>query len=403
MPPRPRVLVLATAYRAGPWAVRSLAAAGYDVVGAHEAGRVNGARSAACPRPRRYPSPVARPDDFLQAVRDLCAREAIDVVLPAAEDVTRVLAQRRPDLGDAVVACPDAAAYAAVCDKGRLAATAARAGVAHPATVVVGPDGPRGPWPPLPSIVKPRISGEDLGAAAPACMAHDEDGRREAVAGLLGAGLEAIVQEWVAGGRWTCQSVREPAGRLDFVASRIECDHPRGAGVGSVMHTTADPPPVLRERVAALLDLIGYRGPSTIGFIERDGEPLVHDVNLRLGSSVGLVMRSGLDMPRRAVEVAMGVPAPPQPPVRPTTYVRVDGEASALAAALSGRGDGEPARAIAWRLLRAAAGPGAMLDPFPLDPFWAGHLVGSRLLVSARAARRGLAGRGTPVRPAPAR
>jgi hypothetical protein len=255
----------------------------------------------------------------------------------------------------------------------------------------------------MPSIVKPRISGEDLGEAAPARLAHDEDERDEAVAGLLDAGLEAIVQEWVAGDRWTCQSVRDGAGRLDFVASRVECDHPRGAGVASVMHTTAEPPPALRERVAALLGLIGYRGPSTIGFIERDGEPLVHDVNLRLGSSVGLVIRSGLDMPRRAVEVALGVPAPPQPPVRPTTYVRVDGEVAALAAALSGRGGGEPARRVAGRLLRAAVHPQGMLDPFPLDPFWAAHLTGSRLLVSARAARRGLAGRETPVSPAPAR
>jgi predicted ATP-grasp superfamily ATP-dependent carboligase len=392
------VLVLATAFRAGPWAVRSLAAADYAVVGAHEEGLMAGGRSLACPRPRRYPSPAREPDAFVEAVRDICRRESIDVVLPAAEDTARVMAERQPDLGGVVVVGPDREAYSALCDKWRLVRSAGRAGVDHPHTITVGLEGPKGPWPPLPSIVKPRISGEDLGRASASISVATPQERADAIGRLRTAGLDAIVQERVEGQRWTCQSVRDGDGRLDFTASRVDFDHPRGAGVASVMHTVPDHPAALREGVAALLDLIDYRGPSTIGFIERDGRCYVHDVNLRLGSSVGLVIRSGLDMPRRAVEVALGIPAPPQPPLRSTYYVRLDGELSALAGAVRGRGDGERARTVAARLLRAALRPDGMVDPRPLDPFWYSRVVGLRALCLARSAHDAVGRRGRPLR-----
>jgi predicted ATP-grasp superfamily ATP-dependent carboligase len=382
-----RVLVLATAFRSGPWAVRSLARAGYHVIGAHEEGPLAGGRSLACMRPLRYPSPVHDPGAFVKAVREICRREAIAVVLPAAEDTARVLAERQPDLGGAVVVGPDRETYAALCDKWRLVRSSARAGVDHPHTIVVGPEGPRGPWPPLPAIVKPRISGEDLGHASAAVSVATPEERADAIAGLRAAGLEAIVQERVEGQRWTCQSVRDADGRLDFTASRVDRDYPRGAGVASVMHTVPDHPAALRESVAALLGLVDYRGPSTIGFIEREGRCYVHDVNLRLGSSVGLVIASGLDMPRRSVEVALGLPAPAQPPLRSTYYVRLDGEVNALARALTGRRIGEPASAVAGRLLRAIARRDGMVDPQPLDPFWTGRLAGVKALCLARRVR----------------
>ena len=56
-------------FRAGPWACRSLAGAGYRVVGAHQEGRLAGGRSLACRTPRRYPSPLDEPEAFIASLR----------------------------------------------------------------------------------------------------------------------------------------------------------------------------------------------------------------------------------------------------------------------------------------------------------------------------------------------
>ena len=386
------VLVLCTGYRAGPWAMRSMRSAGYRVVGAHHEGICTGGRSRACARPRRYPSPTGDPEGFVRAVAEICAQEEISVVLPASEDTARVLAEMRPDLGDAVVVGPDREAYAALCDKGRLAETAALAGVDHPCGVVVGPDGPDGPWPDLPGVVKPRISGEDIGGLPAAIWVRTPEERDAAIEALIEVGNEAVVQEELRGQRWVGQSVRDADGSLELVASRIDRDYPRSAGVASLMRTVAEPPAELAESIGRLLDLVDYRGPSTISLIATGDRWAVHDVNLRLGSSVALVMRSGLDMPRRAVEVARGAPAHVAGPRRPTTYVRLDGELGAASDALRGRGEGDTARRALGHVTSALTSRDAIVDPSPFDPFWLANLGAScvlqRFVRGARAVRR---------------
>jgi predicted ATP-grasp superfamily ATP-dependent carboligase len=291
------------------------------------------------------------------------------VVLSAAEDTARVLAERQPFLAGAAVVGPDREVYAALCDKGRLAATAGLAGVGHPETVVVAADGTHGPWPPLPSVVKPRISGEDIGDLPAAVPVSTPSERAAAVTALTAAGRQAIVQEFVTGERWVAQSVRDHDGRLDIVCSFIERDHPRGAGVASRMRVDPDPPPEVPAAVERLLGLTGYAGPSTISFIGHGDRWKVHDVNLRLGSSVGLVIRAGLDMPRRAVEVALGLPPSPPPRPRPNAYARLDGEVGAIADAMRGRAHGESPLGVARGLLHLAVGRRGMVDPSPLEPF----------------------------------
>jgi hypothetical protein len=395
------VLVLSTDFRAGPWACRSLAAAGYRVVGAHRAGRLAGGRSLACPRPRRYPSPTASPDGFVAAVREICIRERIAAVLPGAEDTARVLAEREPDLAGAVPVGPDRAIYAALCDKGLLAETAERAGVDHPRTITVDAGGPSGPWPALPSVVKPRISGEDLRGAPAAVSVTDAAARDRAVAALLSAGLAAVVQERVEGVRWVGHCVRHGDGTLDLVASRIDRDYPRAAGTASLQRTVLDVPPALEWGVRCLLDEVDYRGPATVSFLDDGHRMVVHDVNLRLGASVGIVIRSGLDMPRRAVEAALGRGAGVHGARRSIRYARVDGEVAATIDALRGRGDGDPAHRIFGRLVSAGISRDGMVDPFPLDPFWSGTIAAQRAVAVARRALRRRPAEPPPAPPAP--
>jgi carbamoyl-phosphate synthase large subunit len=385
------VLVAPSDFRAGPWACRSLTAAGYRVVGAHQEGRFAGGRSLACRSPRRYPSPLDDPDGFVEALHGIVARDGVVALLPTSEDVVRVLASHGPELG-AVVVGPSHEQYQRLCDKGALAIAAAEAGVDHPGTVVVGADGPEGTLPPLPCVVKPRISGEEMHGTAVAVTVRTEAERDAAVAALLEEGRDALVQALLDGPRWFAHSVG--LGRdFRFLAFEAFDDNPRGSGPASFLRTARAPEGV-REATLRLMELIDYAGPCSLSFIESDGRPQVHDVNLRLGATVGASIRSGFDIPRLAVDIALGRSIPAENgDARTITYVRMDGELGAMVDEFRGRGTGEGRGPLAARLAKGIAAPGWMIDPSPFDPFLVSTLAGRSLLNAARAARRTARGR----------
>ena len=81
------MLVVASDFRAGPWAIRSLSRAGYDVLGAHTRGSLSGGRSLACPRPLRHPGVLTEPALMLEWISETLRERRIDAVLGATEDV----------------------------------------------------------------------------------------------------------------------------------------------------------------------------------------------------------------------------------------------------------------------------------------------------------------------------
>lgn len=129
--------------------------------------------------------------------------------------------------------------------------------------------------------------------------------------------------------------------------------------------------PDLEAATGELLDQVAYRGPGSVQLIERDGEVFVHDMNLRLVYSVGAAVAAGLDMPRLAVDDALGR-------VRPGEVIRVEeelhyvwltGELRNLANGVRRRSPEEPPGRIAADLVLAALSPRRVLDPFDLtDP-----------------------------------
>ncbi|HWH15318.1 MAG TPA: hypothetical protein VNT51_11285 [Miltoncostaeaceae bacterium] len=354
---------MSTRFRAGPWACRSLRGAGFRVVGADGLGRSG--RSLQCPKPLRVPSAAREPAAFRAAVAELCRCEGIAAVLPVSEDATRVLAMDPPDLSGAVLVGPTRPQFAALCDKAALAAAAGFAGVDHPETVVVPPGGAPEAWPPLPSIVKPGMLGEDAPVAAAVAVDTPAE-RRRALEDVWRAGATAIVQEFVTGRRWSVHGVRSGEG---YWASAIlvAASYPRTVGTTSFARCVT-PPPGLLEATERLLALVDYRGPCSFNVIERDGRFLVHDVNLRLSSSIALTIHSGLDVPALAVAGALGLPAAGAPPRPGAAYVRLDGEGAALVDALRA-GDVRDAATRAALIARAATADDHVLDPPVLEPF----------------------------------
>lgn len=376
------VLALWVGYRSGPWTVRSLERTGYRVLRAHPEGARDGSMPGR-PRPLPYPSPLDDPDGFVRTIAAICAAEDVACVLPVDEDIVRLLAERGPELAGAAVAGPTREQYSALCDKAALGATAQRLGVAHPETLEVGEDRRSGDWPPLPSIVKPSISGSH-GATSRPTLVWTEAERERAIGGLLAAGIPALVQQRLTGPRWVGHCVRA-ARSFAFLGFRVHRDHPRGDGPASVM-TTARVPQEVVDGTRRLLEGVGYIGPCSLSFIEHEGRFLVHDVNLRLGATVGASVRSGFDIPRMAVAAALGRDLAPPRRTRRVAYVSLDGELRELLSALRRRPeDGDGALEVARRIATGMLHPRHMLDPSPFDPGWvlqraarAGRVIGSR-------------------------
>ena len=383
VPTRPPVLVLWTGYPAGPRIVRSLRRAGFPVVGAHPRGEPGG-RSRGCARPVRYPSPTAEPARFLGAVARICRERRIAAIVPVDEDIVRLLAERGDEVPGPVVVGPDAHQYRTLCDKRALAETARALGLDVPATIEVGPDGPDGPWPALPSIVKPRTSRSDVARPRSVATADERDA---CVAELMAGGHTALVQERVVGSRWVVHSVRAP-GVFEHVAFRVLDEWPRTAGPAGVMRPEPAPAGVV-ETVRRLLDHVDYRGPSGVSVLASGDRRYAHDANLRFGATVEVSVNAGFDLPRWAVETALGLAGEPfgGAPAR-GTYMRLDFELAALVAAMRRRRDGGAPLPIVRRAAAIGLSPRGRLDPFPLDPFWIGPLAGRAVRRAVRAVAR---------------
>ena len=310
-----------------------------------------------------------------------------------------MLAANPEAAGDAVLVGPDAAQYSALCDKGLLGITAARAGVRHPESVIVGRAGTHGPLP-CPAVVKPCESGEAVEAdVLKAVIARTPGERDAAIASLLDAGADAIVQEVVEGVRWNahCVATRDT---IHGFANRVLREYPRERGITSLGSSLAMPAG-LRDAAWRLAREVGFRGILSVQGFERHGTFTIHDVNLRMPASIGMTIRAGLDLPRLAVNDALGHPpiAPPSEPV-PTSYVCLDLEAAALFDAARGRIPGETARSVLRETARhLRAGERRVLDPNPLDPFWLPYRAARSTVAPlrrARAARRRVAAAHSP-------
>ena len=141
--------------------------------------------------------------------------------------------------------------------------------------------------------------------------------------------------------------------------------------MSSVQTVAGLAPPELRRASQQLLEFLDYQGPGSFQFIERDGRFYLHDVNLRLPSSVALTMLAGLDMPRLAVEVALGRDAAlGSVRVRQNVrYVWLHGELRNLANRVRERQPFRRLWEIASEILLAALSPRRVLDQFILsDP-----------------------------------
>jgi hypothetical protein len=263
---------------------------------------------------------------------------------------------------------PDRERFGRLCDKEGLRATAAAAGITSPAAAVVTAEGVEGERPPLPVYVKTLGGAAEGVPAGRPVRVTDEQSFEEAIERLVVTGRSALVQEEVNGAQWRFHFVRH-AGRTAHLAARTLGDYPHRVGQSTISHFGVTPP-ALEEVGMRLIEHADFDGAGSIQFVEREGIWYVHDANLRMPASVGGTIAAGLDMPRLAVEVALGIAAPIQPvTVRPVKIVQLPGEVEALRDALGHRPGGRSAASVLGGMARAAVMPHQRLIPFDLtDP-----------------------------------
>lgn len=384
---RGTIVAVWTGYRAGPWAVRSLRAAGWDVIGMHPEDEGSG-RSTACLKPRACPSVAHDEEAFVDAVVRACREAGARAVLPMGEEAVRVLAEHAPDLGSTVLVGPDSAQYVALCDKRELGENAARVGVGTPPGVVVTADGPDGDWPALPSYVKTR-DGVAPDRSTAAVRVETPAERERAIAELIDGGCTALVEERIAAPQVVVHGVRAADGSFAGVSAATVRNFPRGAGSPTVSIAAAPDHPVV-DATRRLFESVDYVGPGNAQFFVRDGELMVHDVNLRLPASVGIAIRVGLDVPALGVAAALGESVPPFTYAPGLRYVSVGDEVKGLGDRTPPEAGGASRREVARDILRGAVGRGAMLDPPLSDPLWAAADLTSAARRTARRVRRRL-------------
>lgn len=380
----------------GAWACKSLASAGFKVIAGEDERRVPN-RTRCATELVRYPAPGRDPDGFLASVEEICSSRHVAAVLPSDDRILALLIMELPRPGGARVIGPTPDQYSKLCDKLALDELAETCGFSTPPRVVVGSDGePTEPWPPLPSIVKPRglRTSESFFLRKPT-LARSAVERDSAIRTLVEGAGEALVEQHIDGTAWRAHFVRDGRTMLAMTIRALRSYPPR-TGQSSVQKVT-DTNLELIELADRLLSAVDYRGPGSIQAIESDGRFFVHDVNLRLPVTVGLTIRAGLDMPRLAVESALGEELPSEAgPFPHLTYVRLLAEAKHLLDGLRGRETSAPVSRIAKDIAGAAVLPNRILHPFDLNDPAALFLLGGEALwtrIQPRGRRSSIAAR----------
>lgn len=373
----------------GTWACKSLASAGFNVIAGEDEDRVPN-RTRYASELVRYPAPGRDPDGFLTSVEEICTRRRVAAVLPSDDRILGRLITDQPCPEGVCVIGPTADQYRKLCDKLALDRLAETCGFSTPTRVVAGRDGrPSGPWPPLPSMVKPRglRTCEGFVLSKPTLVRSAVE-RDTAVRRLVEKAGEAIVEEHICGTAWRVHFVRDRKTMLAMTIRSVR-SYPPYTGQSSVQRVTAATPDLI-ELARRLLEAVDYRGPGSIQAIERDGRFFVHDVNLRLPVTVGLTIRAGLDMPRLAVEAALGAELPSGAgPFPHLTYVRLAAETMHLLDGLRGRETSASVSQIARDVVGAAVLPKRILHPFDLiDPAALLLFAGETLWTRGRRERR---------------
>jgi predicted ATP-grasp superfamily ATP-dependent carboligase len=302
--PRLHAWVLDARLRQGLVALRALGRAGLHVGVAESATRIPAFRSRWCGVSASVPDVSDDADAWIRGLLALLAQYPARALIPSHDGSIEALrAHRREVERFATIALASESALEIAVDKARTLAVATQLGIPVPRGIEVSdvsdvPAATREVG--FPAVVKPLQSWVERDGVATrlACEAVvNVDEAKRAVATMLEAGGQAILQQWLPGSR--------EAVSLFYAQGRVWA---RFMQVAHRMYPPLGGSSVLRESIPlhadatdaaeSLVRAIELEGYSEIEF-RRDqaGRPALMEINPRLSASVEIAVRSGVNFP----------------------------------------------------------------------------------------------------------
>jgi len=308
-----KVLILDGNTRSALAATRSLGRKGVHVVVADETKRTLAGSSRYCRETFAYPPSGSRPQAFISAIREECARRRIGVLFPMAEISTAILLRHREALPESAIPFVEAGTFDLISDKWQLVELANRLGVLTPKTHFVRNHGSlKGIYPQLefPVVLKPyrsRIYSE--GRWIPASVKYAGSVREldETVARFEFFKTQPfLVQEYISGRAHGVFALYDNGRPIAWFAHRRLRERPPSGGVG-VLSESVDCNPAALRMARNLLDHVGWHGVAMVEFkVTREGTPYLMEVNGRFWGSLQLAIDAGVDFPWLLYQLATG-------------------------------------------------------------------------------------------------
>jgi predicted ATP-grasp superfamily ATP-dependent carboligase len=314
------VLVTDGEARAALAITRSLGRAGYTVFVCSSRKHSIAAASRHCAGHSRVTSALVDGAAFVREIRELCTRWRIGTLIPVTEESLLSVLRARDEFAGVVVPFPAYESFAAVSDKQKSLAIAAKIGMAVPEQWAITErtdTNPRAADVRFPVVIKPARSVSEADGKRIKLSASHAAGESELRARLRALPEEAfpvLIQRRIVGpGVGIFLLIWEGEIRAWFAHRRLR-EKPPAGGV-SVYCESIEAPPSLVRAAADLLQQFGWRGVAMVEMkIDAGtGTPYLMEVNGRFWGSLQLAIDAGVDFPRLLIETAHGSP-PSSPP-----------------------------------------------------------------------------------------
>lgn len=313
-----KVLVLDANQRSALAVIRSLGRHGLKVIAADHRPYPLGAASKYAITSVRYPDPALFPGAFVTEIIALAERLGIDLIVPATDLTTMLLASQSGLFKTARLATPQADSYETLTDKARLIELAGKLAlpvpethIAHTRPAIVDAAHDLG----FPVVLKPARS-QYLKAGRIFSTGVEIVRRAEDLSETLSCqnwldDIPCLVQQFVPGHGAGIFALYGRHGSTAWFAHRRIREKPPAGGV-SVLSESVPVDPTMQSAATKLLDAVHWTGVAMIEFrVAEDGTPYLMEVNGRFWGSLQLAIDCGVDFPWLLYRLAHNLPTAP--------------------------------------------------------------------------------------------
>ncbi len=322
---QPKILVSDACLGSAIAIIRSLGRRGWYVIAADSDPRSPGLHSRYAQERLVYPPPETAPREMVKVMLDAARDKKIDLIIPVTDAVILPLSEARSCFDRLCkLALPDPAALDVVTDKFKTLELAERLGVPTPRTRLVSTTrealeyGQTLGWP---VVLKPQRSrlyhnqttNPDAIEKLTVCYAHTSEQLAEQMQPFEGR-CPVLLQEYCPGIGYGVELLMHRGRSLAAFQHKRLREIPVNGGASS-FRQSVPLDPTLYGYAMRLLPALKWTGLAMVEFKVGANGPKLMEINGRIWGSLPLALHSGMDFPRRMVELYLyGAPSADLPP-----------------------------------------------------------------------------------------